>query len=156
MAPEIWSIRLLRLDFWSFEVATEAALPPLPSLRPQGNLARTEFIKPTLAATGSATACVGPSLGKQQCQEHARAETFGPAVGARGPIANACPKLDRLLVDVKKLQDLKIDRNRPFVGLPIVGAFGVEHEGPGILGGVGDEGLKESGVDLYAIVVAGK
>ena len=47
-----------------------------------------------------------------------------------------------------------VDRHRPFIGYPIVGAFRIKRKGPGILGGVRHERLEEGAADIVAVTVS--
>ena len=75
-------------------------------------------------------------------------------IGAGKPIPRPAANLHRLIANSHQLGDRGIDRHRPFVCNPVVGAFCIKREGPCILGGVGHEWLEERATGVVAVTVA--
>lgn len=94
------------------------------------------------------------STRKQECRAEADAPAVRTSLGPFGPVADAGEQADRLIPDPHQFRRDRVDRNRPLLGIPVIGGFGLQSEGPGILGGVRGEGLQERPVDVGACVLA--
>jgi hypothetical protein len=81
---------------------------------------------------------------------------MGTGVGRVGPIAHAAHNADWLLAKLDDLGDHEVDRHQPSAGLPVVGAFALERERPGLRCRIGDERLQVCLVEIGAIGIARK
>ena len=103
------------------------------------------------AAAGSETRNL--FFGKQK-RDGETQSPVGSAVGAVHVIAIANLEGDGLFADFHQLLDREVHGHRPLVCLPIAGGLRVHPERGIGLGGVGDEGLNEGGVDLLTAPAA--